>query len=297
MVKPESMSGAELHVVQAPVQAAGRKQRVVRPALHQPSVGEDDDQVRVPHGREAVRDHEHGTVRHEAVDRLLHQALGLGVESARRLVEDQERRVAQQGPGDRDALALPAGEPRAPLAQQRVVALRELGDELVGVRGPGCRAYLLEREVAAAVGDVGVHRVVQEHGFLGHDPHEPAQAAAGEAADGDARARDHAPPPLLETPPQGPAGGLSPPPPGPHRPPLTPPPPPGPLRPPPRPPAPPPAARRRAPRALRGGRTPPPGGWGGAPGGGRPPPRARPPPPPPRGPPGSGAPPPPPPPP
>src|SRR5437870_779911 len=135
MVKPESMSGTKLHVVEAAVQSAGRKQRVVRPALHQPAIREHDDQVRVPHGRQAVRDHEHRTMRHEAIDRLLHQALRLGVEGAGRLVEDQDRRVAQQGPRDRDALALPAGEPRAPLAQQRVVSLRKLGDELVRVRG------------------------------------------------------------------------------------------------------------------------------------------------------------------
>ena len=153
MVKPESMLGAELHVVQAAIQPARREQYVVRTALHQPAVGEHDDQVRVAHRREAVCDHEHRAVRHQAVDRLLYEALGLGVEGAGRLVEDQERWIAQQRPRDRDALALPAGEPRAALAQQGVVGLRELGDELVRVRGAGGAAYLLEREVTTAVRD------------------------------------------------------------------------------------------------------------------------------------------------
>src|SRR6059058_4715400 len=62
--------------------------------------------------------------------------------------------------------ALVAGEPRAALAQQGVVGLRELGDELVRVRGAGGAAYLLEREVATAVRDVRIHRVVEQHGLL-----------------------------------------------------------------------------------------------------------------------------------
>src|SRR5213080_4271617 len=127
---------------------------------------EHDDQVCVAHRREAVCDHEHRAVRHQAVDRLLYEALGLGVEGAGRLVEDQERWIAQQRPRDRDALALPAGEPRAALAQQGVVGLRELGDELVRVRGAGGAAYLLEREVTTAVRDVRIHRVVEQHGLL-----------------------------------------------------------------------------------------------------------------------------------
>src|SRR5438132_265908 len=116
MVKPESMSDPELHVMEPPIDAAGREQGVVRPALHDAPLREHDDQIRVPHGREPVRDDEHGAVRHQAIDRLLHQALRLGVERARRLVENQDRGVAQQGARDRDAFALPAPPAAAPAA-------------------------------------------------------------------------------------------------------------------------------------------------------------------------------------
>ena len=40
-------------------------------------------------------------------------------------------RVLQEGAGDGDALALAAGQARAGLADQGVVALRQLGDEVV----------------------------------------------------------------------------------------------------------------------------------------------------------------------
>ncbi len=44
----------------------------------------------------------------ELVERLLHEPLGLRVERARRLVEHEDRRIAQDRARDRDALLLPA---------------------------------------------------------------------------------------------------------------------------------------------------------------------------------------------
>src|SRR6266480_3033496 len=104
-VKPDSTSGAELQVVQAAVQAVRAEQVVVRAALHDATLGEHDDEIGVLHRRQAVRDHEHGAMRHEVLDRLLHQPLGLGIQGAGRFVENENRRIAQQRARDRDALA------------------------------------------------------------------------------------------------------------------------------------------------------------------------------------------------
>ena len=60
----------------------------------------------------------------QAVECLLDQTLGLGVERARGLVEDEDRRVAQNRPRDRDPLLLAAGEAVAALAHDRVVTIR-----------------------------------------------------------------------------------------------------------------------------------------------------------------------------
>src|SRR5258705_8109452 len=94
MVKPESMSGPELQVVEAPIQTIGGEQIVVAAALHDAALRQHDDEVGVLHRGQAVGDDEHGPVRHEALDRLLHQPFRLRVEGARRLVEDEERRGA-----------------------------------------------------------------------------------------------------------------------------------------------------------------------------------------------------------
>src|SRR6185295_6196458 len=64
------------------------------------------------------------------------------------------------------ALALPARQRRAPLADQRVVALGKLPDELVGVREPGGLLDFGARGVGLAVGDVLPDRLVEEDRLL-----------------------------------------------------------------------------------------------------------------------------------
>src|SRR6059036_2529015 len=74
---------------------------------------------------------------HETLHRVEDAGLGPEVHGARGFVEDEDRRVPQEGAGERDALALAAGEAQAALANLGVVALRQPGDELVGVGPPG----------------------------------------------------------------------------------------------------------------------------------------------------------------
>ena len=61
----------------------------------------------------------------DAVERLLDRLLGAAVERAGRLVQDQDRRVLEQGAGDRDALLLAARQLEPALADHRLIALRE----------------------------------------------------------------------------------------------------------------------------------------------------------------------------
>ena len=60
-----------------------------------------------------------------AADRLLDLVLGGAVDRAGRVVEDQDARVGQQRAGDREPLALPAGERDAALADHGIVAILE----------------------------------------------------------------------------------------------------------------------------------------------------------------------------
>src|SRR5581483_8989922 len=110
------------------IATAGREQLVVPPALHDAAAVEHHDLVSVLDRREPVRDRDRGPPGREPVERLLHLALRLGVERARRLVEHEDRRIAQDRACDRDPLLLAAREAIAALADDRVEAVGEVCD-------------------------------------------------------------------------------------------------------------------------------------------------------------------------
>ncbi len=65
---------------------------------------------------------------------LLDDALAFIIERAGRLIEYEDARVHDERPRNGDALALPAGEVRAALADMRVVALRQFEDKFMRAR-------------------------------------------------------------------------------------------------------------------------------------------------------------------
>src|SRR5690606_2376398 len=130
----------------------------------------DDDPVGLADGREAVRDDDRRAVLHQPLERLLHGALAFRIERARRLVEQQDRRVLEERAGDRDALALAAREPHAALAEERVVALGQRANELVGGRRARGRLDLLVARARTSVANVLAHGRAEEHGVLRHEP-------------------------------------------------------------------------------------------------------------------------------
>ena len=64
---------------------------------------------------------------------LLYEGLGLRVEGGGRLVEEEDLGLAEHHARDCDALALPAAQPDALLADSSLEAMRELLDELPAV--------------------------------------------------------------------------------------------------------------------------------------------------------------------
>src|SRR5690606_387573 len=130
----------------------------------------DDDPVGLADGREAVRDDDRRAVLHQPLERLLHGALAFRIERARRLVEQQDRRVLEERAGDRDALALAAREPHAALAEERVVALRQRANEPRGGRRARRRLDLLRARGPPAVTNGPAPRRAEEHGVLRHEP-------------------------------------------------------------------------------------------------------------------------------
>ena len=109
----------QLRPHQVAIRAVHRDQLGVAAALHHRAVLQHQDAVGADHAGQPVRQDQRGAPGHQPVERLLDHRLVLGIDRRQRLVQHQDRRVAQQRPGDRDALALAAGKLRAALADHR----------------------------------------------------------------------------------------------------------------------------------------------------------------------------------
>ncbi len=110
-------------------------------------------------------DHQRGALGHQALQGVLHQALGFVVERSGGFIQDQDRRIAQDRAGDRQALALAAGEQRTVLTDRRLQLLRHARDELPRIGRFG-RGADLRFGGLHAVGDVGAHGVIEQHDLL-----------------------------------------------------------------------------------------------------------------------------------
>lgn len=91
-----------------------------------------DDAVRHAYGGQAVGDDEYGAVAADGLHVLHNGAFGFVVERAGGFVENQDARVADQGAGDGDALALAAGQAGALFADFGVVAFGKFHNKVVG---------------------------------------------------------------------------------------------------------------------------------------------------------------------
>ena len=144
---------------------------------------EHDDPSGLADGGEAVGDHDRGASGEQAAQALLDARLGVQVHVGGGLVEDEDARVGDQGAREGDQLALAGGELRAALADLGVVAVGELGDELVGAdRGRGgadlTRRWRRDGRRRCSRAIVPENR----NASCGHDPHLRAQRGARDVA-------------------------------------------------------------------------------------------------------------------
>src|SRR5580692_7850572 len=95
---------------------------------------EDNDRVGIANGAQTMGDGDHGPSLHEALQCFDHESLGFRVESSSGLIEDENRRVANDGAGNSNSLPLASGKSKPSLADHRVVAVGHSGNEFVRVR-------------------------------------------------------------------------------------------------------------------------------------------------------------------
>ncbi len=153
---------------QAGIDAVPRHQRVVPSLFGDLAAVEDENAVAVDHARQPMGEDQRRAALHQPVERFLDHRLVLGIDGRQRLVEHQDRRVAQQGAGDGDALALAARELDALLADRRLITLRQAPDEVVDVGRARRLDQLLVRGVGPAEANVLLDGAVEQEGVLVH---------------------------------------------------------------------------------------------------------------------------------
>ena len=123
--------------------------------------------------------------------RTLDQPLGRYVEARRRLVEDQHRRVGEEGPGERHQLALAGRQPPAPVGDVGVVPVRQRDDEVVGADGLGRLDDLVTRSRSGRPKRMlSATDAVEQVVLLGHHHDRRAEVVLGEQPQVDAVQRD-----------------------------------------------------------------------------------------------------------
>jgi hypothetical protein len=164
----------------------------MRADVDDPAPVEYRDAVGQRQRRPPVCDQQRGAVLGDGPERVVDGGFRGRVHRGRRVVQHQHAGVRQQRPRERHPLPLTAGQREAALADHRVVAVGQLGDERVGLCGPRRRRDLLVGRVRAAVGDVGAHGVREEERLLEHHADRAAQRRQPQLADVHARHRDRA---------------------------------------------------------------------------------------------------------
>ncbi len=91
----------------------------MRPFLHDLASLYHQDPRSLPDRAQPMSDHERRAVLHQIVQTLLDHRLALGIEIARRLVQDQDAWIREHRTGYRHALSLSAAQLHAALADHR----------------------------------------------------------------------------------------------------------------------------------------------------------------------------------
>ena len=97
----------KLAVVQICIETAFLHQFLVRSALNDIAVFHDENAIGIPDGRETVGYHKAGTSLGERIHRFLYLLFGSGIDTARRFVQYDERRILDHGARNGEKLLLP----------------------------------------------------------------------------------------------------------------------------------------------------------------------------------------------
>ena len=168
------------------VYATERKQLAMRTFFGDNAVFEDDDLVRLAYGAQAMCDHDDRAAFHQLSQGVNHQVLRFGVECRRRLVQDHDRAVANDGARNANTLTLATRKRVSAFADDRVVTVRHAADEFVGVGYFRGGNDLFVGCAGASVGDVFADCPAEQDRLLQYEANLGPQRVKLEGCDIDA---------------------------------------------------------------------------------------------------------------
>ncbi|MNG09811.1 hypothetical protein D3C84_932460 [compost metagenome] len=116
------------------------------------------DAIGMLHRGQAMGDDQRGAPTHQGRQCLLDQVLALGIEGTGGLVQQQDRCIHQQRPGNGQTLALTTRQPQPCITQVGLIALRQLQDEFMGMGTARRGLYLGIGRLGTSVADVLLDR-------------------------------------------------------------------------------------------------------------------------------------------
>lgn len=161
-------------------------------AGHEAAAVEDGDAVGPASRCDALGDEDAGGAGVPCPEGLVEGGLRLHVEGAGAVVEDEELGAPEEGPGEGDALLLPAGEARAPLGHLGIVARGLREDKVLRLGDAGGLLDFLLRGLHSAHADIFPEGGLEELRLLEGDGDAAAELPQGIVSDIDAIQQDAA---------------------------------------------------------------------------------------------------------
>src|SRR5579863_5345683 len=164
-----------LLVIEACIIAIEREQLVVPSELDDAPAIEYGNLIGIANSRDAVRDEDRGGGGGIGAQSAENALFSVCIHAGERIVEDKNRRAAQQCAGDGASLLLPAGERDAALADHGLKPLRKLLELLADVRGLGSLKHFGFAGAGRTKGEVFTKRLAEQERLLRHHADVAAQ--------------------------------------------------------------------------------------------------------------------------
>src|ERR1700690_170242 len=176
----------QLLVIQIGIVAVLSHQFVMSAQFHDSSGVENGDAVGIAHGGNPVGNEDRGSALHDFTQMIEDLVLGMSVYAGKRIVKNQNARVADDSPRNRCTLLLAAGQSNPAFADQGPILLGKSLDVLGNV---GCLrrgADLFVRRAFLSEGNILTNRVAEQESLLRHKTEIAAQHCDRIFADGNA---------------------------------------------------------------------------------------------------------------